>query len=410
MSEEIVRENNKGFFLFLIAFGIILAGVLVYFFVLPNISDIQIPDAGSNAGLILLFAAGLLTGFHCISMCGSFVLSYTTKNAINGHKGYGQHLVYGGSKLVSYTIIGGIFGLVGGLVAFSVGLRGWIAIIAGVFMIFYALSMFGLKFFRRFQFNPKFLTKFASKEGGKFSGAYSRPLVTGLLNGLFIACGPLQAMYLYAMGSGSIISGGLSLFAFGLGTLPVMIGFGSLASVISHKTTKRILQISAIIVLILGLIMLNRGLALTGSNFSYDAIKAKLVGVNTNNLGSNVLIQNGIQEVNMQVSGAYSPNSFVIKNGVPVKWNVNVKQLTSCNQELVMNAYNIDVKLKQGLNVINFTPTKDGTITFSCGMGMMHGSFVVTETGTATQQQVAAVTPSTGGSCGGSGGGCGCMG
>jgi len=33
-----------------------------------------------------------------------------------------------------------------------------------------------------------------------------------------------------------------SLGAFGLGTLPVMIGFGSLATVISGKTTKRILK------------------------------------------------------------------------------------------------------------------------------------------------------------------------
>lgn len=123
------------------------------------------------------------------------------------------------------------------------------------------------------------------------------------------------------------------------------------------------------------------------------------------------VITNGVQEVNMEVSGSgYSPNSFVIKKGVPVKWNVNVKQLTGCNSELIMNQYGIDKKLKQGINEIDFTPDKDGTITFSCGMGMLKGSFIVTESGTATQEQIKAATPPKGMQCGGSGGGCGCGG
>ena len=147
-------------------------------------------------------------------------------------------------------------------------------------MIVYALSMFGVKFFRKFQFNPKFLTKAATNASSKAKGPYKGPFITGLLNGLFIACGPLQAMYLYAAGTGNMLTGATSLAAFGLGTLPVMIGFGSLATVISHKTTKRILKISAIIVLALGLIMLNRGLTVLGSPYNYDSVKAKLIPQN----------------------------------------------------------------------------------------------------------------------------------
>jgi len=421
--EEIEKE---GFFdkigLYILIGSVILLLFVVYYFFFRNfqLPEISIPQLGENTGLILLFAAGILTGFHCISMCGGFVVSYTAKNALNGHKSFKQHLVYGGSKVISYTIIGGIFGLIGGVVAFSIGLRSWVAVLAGLFMIFYALSMFGIKFFRRFQFNPKFLTRIASSESSKFNGPYSRPLVTGLLNGLFIACGPLQAMYLYAMGTGSFVSGATSLFAFGLGTLPVMLGFGSLATIISHKTTQKILKISAIIVLILGLIMLNRGLTLMGSSYNYDSIKAKISGGNANqaniNTGAtetnNVKIENGVQIVNMDVDGSgYHPNSFVLKQGVPVKWNINVKQLFSCTNELVMNEYDIDFYLKQGLNVIEFTPDKTGTISFTCGMGMLHGSFIVTETGTASQEEVKAATPAAGMQCGGgSGGGCGCGG
>ncbi len=384
-----------------------------------DFSGIQLPEIGQSTSLILLFLVGILTGFHCVSMCGGFVVSYTAKNAIKGHKGFDQHLVYGGAKVISYTIIGAFFGLIGGIFAFSTILRGWIAIFAGVFMIFYSLSMFGIGFFRKFQFNPKFLTRAVMASGHSAKGPYSAPIVTGLLNGLFIACGPLQAMYLYAAGTGSAISGGLALMAFGLGTLPVMLIFGSLATVISHKTTQKILKFSAVIVLILGLIMLNRGLALTGSSFSFDSIKEAIAGVPIDSASSILIDSDGKQVINMDVSAAgYSPNSFVLKKGVSVKWNINVKELTGCNSELVVNDYKIYVNLKPGINVIEFMPDKTGTIRFSCGMGMLRGSFIVTDDGQATQAQAQALTPVTshvcggssgscGGSCGGCGGGCG---
>lgn len=123
----------------------------------------------------------------------------------------------------------------------------------------------------------------------------------------------------------------------------------------------------------------------------------------TNLLSSN--INGNVQEINMNIdSQGYNPNSFVIKKGVPVKWNINVKQLTGCNRELIMNAYNIDTNLKQGTNIVEFTPDKIGTIQFSCGMGMIRGSFIVTETGAATQEQVALATPKSRGGCGCGGG------
>ncbi|MEI6058814.1 MAG: sulfite exporter TauE/SafE family protein, partial [archaeon] len=384
--EEGKSIGDKIGFWFMIGALVVLA-IVAYVYL--SKFELSIPNIGENTSLILLFGIGVLTGFHCFSMCGGFVVSYTARNALNGNRGFGQHLVYGGSKLLSYTIIGGIFGLIGGIFAFSVGLRAAVAIFAGVFMIFYSLGMMGIGFFKKFQFNPKFLTRAAASAGRSAKGQYSAPLVTGLLNGLFIACGPLQAMYIYAAGTGSFFNGAAGLFAFGLGTLPIMLGFGSLATVISQKTTKRILKISAIIVLILGLVMLNRGLTVLGSPYSFDSIKASLSGSNSGGNSASAVVSGGVQVIDMNVdSSGYSPSSFVLKNGVPVKWNVNVKQLTGCNQEIILRDYGIDVHLKQGLNSIEFTPTKTGTASFSCGMGMLRGSFIVTESGTATQEQI----------------------
>ncbi|MFH1501230.1 MAG: sulfite exporter TauE/SafE family protein [archaeon] len=369
--------------------------------------NLEIPSIGEKTSLFLLFFVGILTGFHCVAMCGGFVVSYTTNNAIKGHKDFRQHIIYGGSKVFSYALIGGIFGLIGGIFAFSVLLRGGISIFAGLFMIFYALSMLGIGFFRKFQFNPKFLSKAASAASKEAKGPYKAPFITGLLSGFFIACGPLQAMYLYAAGTGSFFQGMTSLAAFGLGTLPVMIGFGSLTTVISHKTTKRILKLAAILVLFLGLVMLNRGLTVMGSPVSYDSIKANVVNVDA---GETVLVD-GKQEISMEVTrSGWSPDSFVLKKGVPVVWKIDVKELTGCNNEIIVRDYNLDIKLEKGMNIVEFTPDKEGTVRWSCWMGMIPGSFIVTADGAASEQELAAATPQGGGSCGGGSGGCGCGG
>ncbi len=400
--------------------------VLLIYFAYGWISSLglSIPSVGEQSSLLLLFGVGVLTGFHCVSMCGAFVVSYTTGNAKKGYRGVLQHFIYGGSKVVSYAVIGGLFGLVGGIVSFSVGLRAGVSIFAGLFMISYGLSMLGVGFFRRFSFNPKFLTKWAAKTTHDSKGVYFAPLMTGLLSGLFIACGPLQALYLYAAGTGSFWAGFFGLGAFSLGTLPVLIGFGSLTSVISAKATKRILKVAAVLVLILGLIMLNRGLVVLGSDYSFDAIGATIFGETFSKVAGSRLQVAGdggdVQVIKMDVDrSGWSPDTFTLKAGIPVRWEIDVKELTGCNNEIIVGDYDLKFKLKEGVNVVEFTPDEIGTVRWSCWMGMIPGIFVVTDNGAVSEEelrQVAASVPTNGGcdgggSCGGScGGGCGCGG
>ena len=410
---EVEKEEKKKSWDDKLALYFLLAtlGVLAYFlYGWISSLGIQMPQVGQNTSLALIFLVGILTGFHCVSMCGGFIIAYMTKNSKNGHAGFSQHLVYGGAKTASYIILGGLFGLLGSIISFSVGLRGGVAIFAGLFMVSYALSMMGFKFFRKFQFNPKFLSRFTAKASIHAKGPYKAPLITGLLSGLFIACGPLQAMYLYAAGTGSMVSGATSLAAFGLGTLPILLGFAGITTKITHKTMRKFLKISAIVVLILGLIMLNRGLTVVGSNYSFKSITGAVIGQDSQ--GS--YLEGDYQVIQMKVDASgWTPDTFTLKKGVPVKWEIDVEELTSCNNEIIVNEYDLRIKLNKGLNVVEFLPDKEKTVQWSCWMGMIPGTFIVTESGIATQEQInyVAATTKPAGSCSmGSSRGCGCGG
>ncbi|MBU0461288.1 MAG: cation transporter, partial [Nanoarchaeota archaeon] len=79
------------------SFGIIGIIVVAYFFV-GLIDGIKLPELSSNMGYGLLFLVGLLTGFHCVAMCGGFVVSYTAKDSQEGKSPRLSHLMYGVGK------------------------------------------------------------------------------------------------------------------------------------------------------------------------------------------------------------------------------------------------------------------------------------------------------------------------
>ena len=390
--------------------------VLVMYFAWQLYGRIEIPAISQNMGYGLLFVVGLLTGFHCVGMCGGFVVSYTAKGVKEGKKPARLHLSYGVGKIISYTVIGAAFGLLGSIIAFTPAMRGWAGILAGLFLVIFGLKMLNIfPALRKFKIKvPDFLNKFVRKEEKEHSNS---PLVIGLLNGLMIACGPLQAVYIMAAGTGSMIEGAKLLFAFGLGTLPVMLGFGYLTSIISKKATHKILKVSGIVIIILGIIMLNRGLSLTGSGYDYNSLTTNsgsfaVDGTEGNTQGLPV-IKEGYQEIRMEVDRyGWSPDKFLLKKDIPVKWIINAKELNGCNNAIQVPEYDLKFDLKKGEQVIEFTPTKAGTVSWSCWMGMIPGVFIVKDDVNINNAEadLSEVAVPTGGSCGAGGGGCGCGG
>jgi len=391
--------------------------VLVMYFAWQLYGRIEIPAISQNMGYGLLFVVGLLTGFHCVGMCGGFVVSYTAKGVKEGKKPARLHLSYGVGKIISYTVIGAAFGLLGSIIAFTPAMRGWAGILAGLFLVIFGLKMLnifpGLRKFKLAM--PQSLNKFVRKEKKDHSNS---PLVIGLLNGLMIACGPLQAIYIMAAGTGSMIEGAKLLFVFALGTLPVMLGFGYLTSVISRKATHKILKASGVIVIILGLVMINRGLSLTGTGYDYNSLTAGFDSFGngdsvTGNTESSLVFKDGYQEIRMEVNRyGWTPDKFVLKKGVPVKWIIEGKEINGCNNAIQVPKLGLNFDIKKGEQVIEFTPTESGTISWSCWMGMIPGVFIVKDEvdSNSVGQALNEVEVPEGGSCGSGGGGCGCGG
>lgn len=218
-------------------------------------------------GFGLALAMGFLTSFHCVGMCGGFVVSYTTAHAKPKRHSFGLHTWYAAGKLVSYGAMGAAFGLLGQSIAISHGVRVAITVAAGLLLVTYGLTSLNVLPFHRYMgaHAPVRVLNFFSN----LKSRYRHPLLLGLLSGLMLMCGPLQAMYVAAAGTGSVVQGAVLLLAFAAGTLPLLVGVGVATGFLSYRFTLRAVRVAAVIVILMGALMINRGVAMSRSGATH---------------------------------------------------------------------------------------------------------------------------------------------
>lgn len=364
-----------------------------------NTSGFNMEDKLTNASYAVLFLVGVLTSIHCVGMCGGIMLSQSIGHEnSNKFEAIKPALLYNVGRVISYAILGGIIGAVGSVFSLSIKSKAAMQLIAGIFMIMMGFNMAGFSFFRKFQIRmPGFACKAKNKS--------KSPFIVGILNGL-MPCGPLQTMQLFALGTGSMTKGALSMFVFAVGTVPLMLTFGAVSGLLSKGYTKKILKLSGVLVIVLGLIMGNRGLAIFGVNLNpMTALALSSDSSSKGNSNTNVgkaVMKDGVQEIVMSANNkGFTPNAFYVQKGVPVRWIVNGDQLNTCNNAIIIPSLNREFKINKGENVIEFTPG-DKDINFSCWMGMINGVIKVVDNleGIDTSQPDPSLPPaSTGPSC-----------
>ena len=237
-----------------------MVGLFFAFRYLPGMIAIPKPESGAALGFI--FVVGLLTSTHCIGMCGGIMLSQTTDSSLSDaaarrRRGLSAALCYNGGRVVTSTAAGAAFGAAGAVITYTMTAKSVVFTLTGALVLLIGLGMWGILPWLR-ALSPQIpgacqLPKAARR---RFVG---RPLVVGLFTGI-MPCGASYAMWVYSMGTGGALTGALTMLVWSLGTVPLMLLFGSLGSLMPAGWSKWMVKLSAVFVAALGLLMLTRGI------------------------------------------------------------------------------------------------------------------------------------------------------
>lgn len=239
------------------------------------------PTSAISIDLWLFFVVGLLGGAHCIGMCGPLLTIYSGQMTKDSSRNSGhlsvfevrQHFLFNTGRTVSYAVLGGVFGFVGGFVFVSseslMGLsslvRGSIGILIGLFVLAVGLHyLAGKTSFNLHLFTPDTSFLFG-KLSNKIETLTTGPgiIALGGIHGL-LPCPILYPAFLYAFAVGSAEFGVLSLALLGVGTFPAMFIYGTVIEAVDPLHRQRLHRVLGATFVILGYILLAHGLMSIG--------------------------------------------------------------------------------------------------------------------------------------------------
>lgn len=321
----------------------------------------------------LAFITGLTSGgVSCLAVQGGLLASAIDQKA-DKYKTTSYFIL---SKIIAYTILGGIFGALGNVFSFSISFQGILQILIGLFMLATAGRILDIHPIFRYTViqPPTFLLRKIKNISNERN--ILTPILLGALT-ILIPCGVTQAMLILAMGTGSAFSGALILFFFTVGTSPV---FFLLGLAITKIFKSNILsKVAALSIAIIGLLSINNGQVLRNSPHTFQNYLRVISNSKNTNTDSKIIEGKQMVTITATNSG-YKTDTQTIKKGVPVKLTIVSKNVQSCARSFIIPSIGVNKVLPvNGTQTIEFTPEKKGLLNFSCGMGMYTGAFEVVD-------------------------------
>lgn len=233
------------------------------FILLQKLGIVNLVDA-SEVTYGTAFLIGLIASVStCMAVVGGLVLSMSANFAKEGDKVRPQMLFHIG-RLISFFILGGVIGAIG--TAFELGLTG---IFVLSFIVAIILLILGLNLLDVFPWMKRLQPTLPSFLGSRVHGLKNvnhtlTPFLVGVAT-FFLPCGFTQSMQIFTLTTGGFFSGAMTMFAFALGTLPVLaiLSFSSMA--IHKKASSSIFfKTAGLVVLFFGLFNLINSLAILG--------------------------------------------------------------------------------------------------------------------------------------------------
>ncbi|NAW52224.1 sulfite exporter TauE/SafE family protein [Elizabethkingia argentiflava] len=209
--------------------------------------------------IISAIGLGFASGFHCVGMCGPIALSMglTKKQQTNF---YLQNLTYQFGRIFTYTMLGGLLGIIGEGFEMA-GFQRILSIAVGILLIVMALFSFGGKdFSAKIPFINQALLQVKLKLGLFIRKAdYRSRFFTGLLNGL-LPCGMVYMALTASLAAGGIAQSAAFMGLFGLGTLPFMFAIVLMGNLMNQAFRSKVMRIIPIVMIVLGGLFILRGM------------------------------------------------------------------------------------------------------------------------------------------------------
>jgi sulfite exporter TauE/SafE len=197
---------------------------------------------------------GLAGSMHCAGMCSPLaaaVTSYRSPSFIN-------RVIYNVGRIVCYGVLGAIISTIGTLFQFPI-LQNMFSVTLGCLLILFGIT--GLANFkipvitkilqRVSLFIKTIFKKFLTKK------TMTALFTMGIINGL-LPCGLTYLALSYCILLPSAASGFLFMFLFGVGTLPVMLGFTSVIQLVINRFHLTYHKITTITLITLGVLLISR--------------------------------------------------------------------------------------------------------------------------------------------------------
>ncbi|MBI2030698.1 sulfite exporter TauE/SafE family protein [Candidatus Kaiserbacteria bacterium] len=235
----------------------------VLFVALQNLGIVNLVNS-SAVSYGTAFAIGIIASLStCMAVVGGLVLSMSATFAKEGDRVRPQLLFHAG-RLVSFFALGGVLGAVGTMFALNTTATFILGLIIAAVMLILGINLLDVfHWSRRLQPSmPRFLARHML--GITEINHTLTPFLVGV-GTFFLPCGFTQSMQIYALSTGSFLTGALTMGSFALGTLPVLalISFSSF-SIRNRAYSGVFFKTAGLIVILFAFVNLMNALAVAG--------------------------------------------------------------------------------------------------------------------------------------------------
>lgn len=374
-----------------VVIGIAVVSLLWLLIGFSGFTDIVGTGNLNSDGIFFALVIGLTAGLStCMALVGGLVLGLSAKyaeshpNATTSQK-FKPHIYFNIGRIAAFFVLGGTIGLLGSVLQIKGSLLGVLTVAVGVVMLVLGLQLTGL--FPKLSNISFTLPSGLAKRLGlnrRRDQQYSRTnaAVLGALS-FFLPCGFTQAMQLYAVSTGSFVTGSLVMGLFAIGTMPGLLGVGGLASVVTGDGAKRFFRVVGVAVVVMAFVNISNGYNLTGwRSFSLPSFRSD---ESTTNSSTNNAVSNSSEYVlkaKYAVASGMMPKIFTIQANTSYVLEVEaLEDGVGCMSTVMIPRFNntIEYLTKGKTNVLPFKTGSPGTYKITCAMGVPHATLNVVE-------------------------------